>query len=64
MNYFFFSDLLSNGNHPKGVIAVFRDCSALETDDSKLAVLAHARVKTLKRRLEDALPEGHIIRLE
>ncbi|XP_063361352.1 protein qui-1 [Cydia amplana] len=57
-------DLLSTGNHPKGVIAVFRDCPALEADDSKIAVLAHSRLKALKRKLEDTLPENHIIRLE
>ncbi|XP_049866312.1 protein qui-1 [Pectinophora gossypiella] len=57
-------ELLSNGNHPKGLIAVFRDLPDLEPDDSKLTSLAHARLKDLRSRLEDALPESHIVRLE
>ncbi|XP_053602365.1 protein qui-1 [Plodia interpunctella] len=56
-------DLLANGPHPKGIVAVFRDIQT-EADDSKLANLASTRLKALKRRLEDALPESHIIRLE
>ncbi|KAL0840162.1 hypothetical protein ABMA28_015455 [Loxostege sticticalis] len=57
-------ELLTTGNHPKGMIVVFRDMPEPEADDSKLAVLAHARLKELKKKLEDALPESHVISLE
>ncbi|XP_060801152.1 protein qui-1 [Amyelois transitella] len=56
-------DLLANSPHPKGVIAVFRDVQT-EGDDSKLEVLASTRLKSLKKKFEDALPESHIIKLE
>lgn len=46
------------------MIVVFRDMPEPEADDSKLAVLAHARLKELKKKLEDALPESHVISLE
>ncbi|KAH9645257.1 hypothetical protein HF086_000420 [Spodoptera exigua] len=57
-------NLLSNGNHPKGMIAVFRDVPDLEPDDSKIAALAHTRLKELRKKLEDALPDTHVITLE
>ncbi|XP_028158797.1 NACHT domain- and WD repeat-containing protein 1 [Ostrinia furnacalis] len=57
-------ELLTTGNHPKGVIVVFRDMPEPEAEDSKIAVLAHNRLKELKKKLEDALPESHVIRLE
>ncbi|XP_047019975.1 protein qui-1 isoform X2 [Helicoverpa zea] len=57
-------DLLSSGNHPKGMIAVIRDTPDLEPDDSKITVLAHSRLKELRRKMEDALPDTHIITLE
>lgn len=60
----YFIELLSNGKHPKGVIAVLKDIPDLEHDDSKVTVLAHSRLKKLQRKLEDTLPEGHVIRLE
>ncbi|XP_026328462.1 uncharacterized protein LOC113236548 [Hyposmocoma kahamanoa] len=57
-------ELLSNGNHPKGVIVVYRDMPELEPDDTKLTTLARARLIQLKKKLEDALPDSHIIQLE
>ncbi|XP_045534151.1 protein qui-1 [Papilio machaon] len=57
-------ELLKNGKHPKGVIAVLKDIPDLEHDDSKITVLAHSRLKKLQRKLEETLPEGHVIRLE
>lgn len=60
----FFIELLSNGKHPKGMIAILRDIPDLEHDDSKLTILAHSRLKKLQRRLEETLPDDHVIRLE
>ncbi|XP_052750430.1 protein qui-1 [Galleria mellonella] len=57
-------ELLNTGNHPKGMIVVYRDIPESEADDSRLSILAYARLKELKRKVEDALPESHIIQLE
>ncbi|XP_012550806.2 protein qui-1 isoform X2 [Bombyx mori] len=57
-------ELLSNGNHPKGLIAVFRDLAEVEEDDSKITVLAHTRLLELKKKMEETLPDTHFIRLE
>ncbi|XP_075970830.1 protein qui-1 [Anticarsia gemmatalis] len=57
-------DLLSNGNQPKGMIAVFRDMPDPEPEDSKLSVLAHTRLKDLRKRIEETLPDTHVICLE
>lgn len=43
---------------------MFRDLPDLEPDESKLAVLAQTRLRDLKKKFEDALPETHIIRLK
>lgn len=60
----FVIELLSSGVNPKGMVAVFRDIPDPEPDDLKLTALAQTRLQNLKRKLEDALPNGHIIRLE
>lgn len=62
--FLFALELLSQGKHPKGFIAVLRDIPDLEPDDTKLTVLVHQRIKKLQKKLEDILPETHIIRLE
>lgn len=46
------------------MIAVFRDLPESEPDDSKLSVLAHTRLKELKQKIQDTLPETHVITLE
>lgn len=63
-NIFFCVELLSNGKHPKGFIAVCRDLSEPEADDSKISRLAHTRLQALMKKLEETLPETHVIRLE
>lgn len=46
------------------MIAVFRDTPDPEPDDSKLSVLAHTRLKELRRKIEETLPETHVVSLE
>ncbi|CAG4977394.1 unnamed protein product [Colias eurytheme] len=57
-------DILKNGKHPKGLIVALRELSPLEPDDTKLTIIAHARLKALQEKIEDTLPDTHIIRLE
>ncbi|CAF4897935.1 unnamed protein product [Pieris macdunnoughi] len=57
-------ELLNTGKHPKGLIVAHRELSALEPDDSKLTIIAHSRLKALQKRIEDVLPETHVIYLE
>ncbi|XP_037299409.1 uncharacterized protein LOC115450836 [Manduca sexta] len=57
-------ELLANGNHPKGLIAVLRDVADQEPEDSKLSVLANNRLKSLMKKMEDVLPDTHVVRLE
>lgn len=61
---FFVTELLTNGKHPKGLIAVLKDIPDLEADDSKLTALAHKRLKRIQKKLADLLPETHVVRLE
>lgn len=57
-------ELLSNGNHPKGMIAVFKDLTESEAEDSRLSVVAHTRLKELRNKIEESIPETHVINLE
>ncbi|GBP96112.1 hypothetical protein EVAR_30355_1 [Eumeta japonica] len=56
-------ELLSEGAHPKGVVAVFRDATVPDSQ-SQLMKLAYNRLKNLRKKIEDAVPPENIITLQ
>ncbi|XP_041976047.1 NACHT domain- and WD repeat-containing protein 1 [Aricia agestis] len=55
-------ELLKNGKHPEGMVAVFKDIPESKSDD-KLITITIERLKKLQKKLEDSLPATHVIRV-